>query len=186
MAAHEETLAAVRRIAGGRSDWTFTPDEIVRALPHLNPGTVRTHITSRCCSNATADEGAYAGLVLRATLADRGLLYFACRDAAAQAARQPRRPQHPEAVRVRGPADAWQPRNAGENDEYGRATGTDDPPPQGNRSGDAARDFSAGGQVRRSGGAAETLLYSVTFPQRDERIEHMPITLRNLPAGDKR
>lgn len=52
MAAHEEILAAVRRIAGARRDWTFTPDEIVRALPHLNPGTVRTHVTSRCCSNA--------------------------------------------------------------------------------------------------------------------------------------
>src|SRR5687768_13548152 len=52
MAAHEEILAAVRRIAGARADWTFTTDEIVRALPHLNPGTVRTHITSRCCSNA--------------------------------------------------------------------------------------------------------------------------------------
>ena len=43
---------AVQRIAGARSDWTFTPEEIVRALPHLNPGTVRTHITSRCCTNA--------------------------------------------------------------------------------------------------------------------------------------
>src|SRR5688500_17878920 len=52
MAAHEEILAAVRRIAGARADWTFTTEEIVRALPHLNPGTVRTHVTSRCCVNA--------------------------------------------------------------------------------------------------------------------------------------
>lgn len=52
MPAHEEILTAVRRIAGTRADWTFTPEEIVRALPHLNPGTVRTHVTSRCCSNA--------------------------------------------------------------------------------------------------------------------------------------
>jgi hypothetical protein len=52
MAAHEDILAAVRRIAGARADWTFTPDEIVRALPHVNPGTVRTHVTSRCCTNA--------------------------------------------------------------------------------------------------------------------------------------
>ena len=28
------------------------PVEIVRALPHLDPGTVRTHIVSRCCVNA--------------------------------------------------------------------------------------------------------------------------------------
>jgi predicted RNase H-like HicB family nuclease len=52
MATHEEILATVWRIAGARRDWTFTPNEIVRALPHLHPGTVRTHITSRCCSNA--------------------------------------------------------------------------------------------------------------------------------------
>lgn len=52
MAAHDEILQAVRRIAAARKDWSFTPDEIVRALPHLNAGTVRTHITSRCCVNA--------------------------------------------------------------------------------------------------------------------------------------
>ena len=52
MAAHDEILEAVRRIAATRPDWSFTPDEIVRALPHLNPGTVRTHVTSRCCTNA--------------------------------------------------------------------------------------------------------------------------------------
>jgi predicted RNase H-like HicB family nuclease len=52
MASHDEILEAVRRIAAARADWSFTPDEIVRALPHLNAGTVRTHITSRCCTNA--------------------------------------------------------------------------------------------------------------------------------------
>ena len=52
MATHDEILEAVRRIASARPDWSFTPDEIVRALPHLNAGTVRTHITSRCCTNA--------------------------------------------------------------------------------------------------------------------------------------
>jgi len=52
MAAHHNILEAVRRIAGARADWSFTPAEIVRALPHLNAGTVRTHITSRCCVNA--------------------------------------------------------------------------------------------------------------------------------------
>jgi len=52
MPTHDEILEAVRRIAAIRADWSFTPDEIVRALPHLNPGTVRTHITSRCCINA--------------------------------------------------------------------------------------------------------------------------------------
>ena len=52
MAAHDEILAAVQRIAATRPNCSFTPDEIVRALPHLNPGTVRTHVTSRCCTNA--------------------------------------------------------------------------------------------------------------------------------------
>ena len=52
MAAHHEILAAAQRICAERSDSVFTPDEIVRALPHLNAQTVRTHVTSRCCVNA--------------------------------------------------------------------------------------------------------------------------------------
>lgn len=52
MATHDEILEAVLRIAAARADWSFTPHEIVRALPHLNAGTVRTHVTSRCCTNA--------------------------------------------------------------------------------------------------------------------------------------
>src|SRR5712691_3148435 len=52
MPVHLEVLAAARRLGAERKDWTFTPDEVVRALPHLNPGTIRTHVTSRCCDNA--------------------------------------------------------------------------------------------------------------------------------------
>ena len=52
MAIHEEVLTAAQRIGAERKDWTFTPNEIVRALPHLNPSSVRTHVTSRCCENA--------------------------------------------------------------------------------------------------------------------------------------
>jgi predicted RNase H-like HicB family nuclease len=52
MAHHDEILAAVGRICKERGAWTFRPDEIVRALPHLNAGTIRTHVTSRCCVNA--------------------------------------------------------------------------------------------------------------------------------------
>lgn len=52
MANHDEILSAALRICRERGARTFTPDEIVRALPHLNPGTVRTHVTSRCCVNA--------------------------------------------------------------------------------------------------------------------------------------
>lgn len=52
MAAHHAILEAAQRLCAGRSDPVFTPDEIVRALPHLNAQTVRTHVTSRCCVNA--------------------------------------------------------------------------------------------------------------------------------------
>jgi hypothetical protein len=49
---HEQVLAAARRIADARG--TFRLRDIVAALPHLNPGTVRTHVSSRCCVNAAA------------------------------------------------------------------------------------------------------------------------------------
>jgi hypothetical protein len=52
MPQHDEILAAARRITGERREATFTADEIVRALPHLNPATIRTHVASRCCVNA--------------------------------------------------------------------------------------------------------------------------------------
>lgn len=52
MAAHEEILAAALRLCRERRTWTFRLDEIVRALPHLNASTVRTHVVSRCCVNA--------------------------------------------------------------------------------------------------------------------------------------
>ena len=52
MHVHDEVLGAAIRICGERGGWTFTPDEIVRALPHQNPSTVRTHVVSRCCTNA--------------------------------------------------------------------------------------------------------------------------------------
>ena len=52
MKIHEEILAAARRLCTARRSWTFTPAEIVRALPHLNERSVRTHVVSRCCVNA--------------------------------------------------------------------------------------------------------------------------------------
>jgi len=55
MPVHHEVLAAANRIAGQRKDWTFTPDEIIRALPNLNEYSVRTDIVSRCCVNAPAN-----------------------------------------------------------------------------------------------------------------------------------
>jgi predicted RNase H-like HicB family nuclease len=54
MAVHDQVLRAARRLCRERDAWTFRPNEVVRALPHLNPGSVRTHIVSRCCVNAPA------------------------------------------------------------------------------------------------------------------------------------
>jgi predicted RNase H-like HicB family nuclease len=52
MAVHGEVLRAALRICRMRGGWRFRLVELVRALPHLNPGTVRTHVVSRCCVNA--------------------------------------------------------------------------------------------------------------------------------------
>ncbi len=52
MFVHEETLAAARRICRERASKTFRVAEVVHALPHLNPSSVRTHVVSRCCVNA--------------------------------------------------------------------------------------------------------------------------------------
>jgi len=52
MPVHIEVLGAALRLCRERGGWTFQPGEVVRALPHLNPSSVRTHIVSRCCVNA--------------------------------------------------------------------------------------------------------------------------------------
>ena len=57
MAVHEEVLATAQRLCGAHHSRQFTPAEVVRALPHLNEGTVRTHIVSRCCINAPENHG---------------------------------------------------------------------------------------------------------------------------------
>jgi predicted RNase H-like HicB family nuclease len=53
--AHEQILDAVIRLCRERGSWRFTPHEIVRALPHINESTVRTHVVSRCCVDAPAN-----------------------------------------------------------------------------------------------------------------------------------
>jgi predicted RNase H-like HicB family nuclease len=52
MAIHDEVLRAARRLCRERRGWTFTPAEVVRALPDLNESSVRTHVVSRCCVDA--------------------------------------------------------------------------------------------------------------------------------------
>jgi hypothetical protein len=47
---HVEVLDAARRIADGSG--VFGLAAVVAALPHLNAATVRTHVASRCCTNA--------------------------------------------------------------------------------------------------------------------------------------
>ncbi len=48
---HAQVLDAAQRLCRGENR-TFRPDEIVRALPHLNKESVLTHVRSRCCKNA--------------------------------------------------------------------------------------------------------------------------------------
>jgi hypothetical protein len=47
---HEQVLEAALRLADARR--MFKLRDVVAALPHLNAGTVRTHVASRCCVNA--------------------------------------------------------------------------------------------------------------------------------------
>ena len=52
MAIHDEILTTALRLCRERKGWTFRVLEIVRALPHLNQNSVRTHVVSRLCVNA--------------------------------------------------------------------------------------------------------------------------------------
>ena len=52
MPIHVEVLRAAGRLCRERRGWSFTPQEVVRALPDLNESSVRTHIVSRCCVDA--------------------------------------------------------------------------------------------------------------------------------------
>lgn len=49
----KQVLAAAQRLCETQEE--FTPIEIVRALPHLNEATVRTHVVSRCCVDAPSN-----------------------------------------------------------------------------------------------------------------------------------
>lgn len=55
MPIHQSILSAVTTLCAERGGWEFRPEEVVRALPTLKPGTVRTHVTSRLCVNAPAN-----------------------------------------------------------------------------------------------------------------------------------
>ena len=48
---HKQVLDAARRLRNEGKE-RFTLAQIVEALPNLNSGTVRTHVSSRCCVNA--------------------------------------------------------------------------------------------------------------------------------------
>lgn len=54
MPIHERVLEVALRICRERGRWSFGPREVVVALADLNPGSVRTHVMSRCCVNAPA------------------------------------------------------------------------------------------------------------------------------------
>ena len=50
MRVHEEVLQAANRLAG--PDGSFSLNQVVEQLRHLNENTVRTHVVSRCCIDA--------------------------------------------------------------------------------------------------------------------------------------
>src|SRR5262245_10026948 len=52
MAVHDEVLKAAQERCRQTGSTEFELSDIVAALPHLNEGSVRTHVTSRCCINA--------------------------------------------------------------------------------------------------------------------------------------
>src|SRR5438309_132590 len=52
MAVHDEVLRAAQERRRQTGSAEFELSDIVAALPHLNAGSVRTHVTSRCCVNA--------------------------------------------------------------------------------------------------------------------------------------
>jgi predicted RNase H-like HicB family nuclease len=74
MSVQAEVLEAVGRICVERGAWLFVPEEVVRALPHLNPSTVRTHIVSRCCVNAPANHAHRLGYFRRVRRGEYELL----------------------------------------------------------------------------------------------------------------
>jgi hypothetical protein len=53
-AIHMLVLDAAVALAEPADGWRFRLRDVVRALPHINAGTVRTHVASRCCRNAPA------------------------------------------------------------------------------------------------------------------------------------
>lgn len=55
LSVQQQVLAAAQRLCAGQADGTFRLAEVVAALPHLDAGTVRTHVGSRCCVNAPSN-----------------------------------------------------------------------------------------------------------------------------------
>ncbi|MDE0514386.1 MAG: hypothetical protein OXI88_21710 [Gammaproteobacteria bacterium] len=47
-------MKTARRVCS-KPTWAFTLNEIVCAMPHRNEGSVRTHVSSRCCVNAPSN-----------------------------------------------------------------------------------------------------------------------------------
>jgi hypothetical protein len=52
---HARVLEAALSLCRETGGWTFRPRAVVAALTDLNPGSVRTHVMSRCCVNAPSN-----------------------------------------------------------------------------------------------------------------------------------
>lgn len=61
MKCHEEVLQAVKEITRQKRSETFTPKEVITYMTikgsRYADSTIRTHIVSRCCSNAPINFG---------------------------------------------------------------------------------------------------------------------------------
>ena len=55
MTIHARVLEAALRLCREGGGWTFRPLAVVAVLGDLNPGSVRTHVMSRCCVNAPSN-----------------------------------------------------------------------------------------------------------------------------------
>jgi predicted RNase H-like HicB family nuclease len=103
MSVQQDVLETVQRLCRERGGWTFSPDEVVRALPGLNPSTVRTHIVSRCCVNAPANHSHRWGYFRRVGRAVYELLPpFRPRSTAPRRSRPARQPSSSNVEQNRG------------------------------------------------------------------------------------
>src|SRR5437773_2414404 len=165
MPIHDDVLRAAQRLCRERGERTFSAEDVVRALPHLNENSVRAHISSRCCVNAPPNHPhrwPYFRRVARGPYEIR----MARHGAEAWAARGSRRPSRTAWVRLRGRVDPRESRQAAARSPGRDTADAHRPTAPAARAGNPARHLSAGMQVCAPSRAAAVLLRTnVTAPK---------------------